>query len=227
MIECGVMKKIGFIALCVLLFIISFALVITFRVLQIKSEVAPTPTPVTQTTPTPIDFELAPPKQSLQGRVTRLTGTVMKTVRDEKDPQETNSKSVFLEGEQLTASPSASIDIQFSEKNLFSVSPETILAFPSTNPKNFLFKIDKGTVVFETDEMIATISARSLHGLFSLSQGKASISVDPDKKIITYMIAEGSGQLGYIDSDNKTQTVDITEGQTATFNDEKRTVKIQ
>lgn len=221
------MKKVGFILLCILLFIISFGSVVAFRILQIKSEVAPTPTPVAQATPTPIDFKLDPPKESLQGRVTRLTGTVMKTVRNEKDPQEVNSKSVFLEGEQLTASPSASIDVQFSEFNLFSVSPETILAFPSTNPKNFLFKIDKGSTVFQTDQMIATISARSLHGLFSLSLGKASISVDPDKKIITYIIAEGEGKVGYIDSDNKTQTVDLTEGQTATFNDEKRTVKIQ
>lgn len=213
--------------LCMVLFALSFFAMIVGRVIQVKSEVTPEPTPVTQATPTPIEFKLEPPRLSLQGKVTRLNGTVMKTIREEKDIKEASSESVFVEGEQLTASPSASIDISFSENNLFSVSPETVMAFPSTKADNFLFKIDKGSVVFETDEKIATISARSLHGLFSLTNGKAELSVDPDEKIITFMIAEGTGKAGYIDTDNMTRTVDLKAGETLIFDDEKRTVKIR
>jgi hypothetical protein len=220
------MKKAFFVVLCFVLFGLSFFGMVVGRALQVKSEVVPEPTPSAQPTPTPIEFSLAPPRQSLQGKVMRLTGTVMKTIRSEKDTKETSSESLFLEGEQLIASPSSSIDIQFGVDDLFSVSPETILSFPSTNPNNFLIKIDKGSVLFQTDEKIATISARSLHGLFLLSSGKAQLSVDPDKKIITFMILDGEGKMGYIDTKNMTQTLVLQAGETLIFDDTKRTVRI-
>lgn len=224
------MKKFLLIGGCVLVFFCSFAGVIGYRIAktQYTKPTQPDEEPSIKPALTPATyFQLMPPKQSLTGKVIRLNGTAMKLARNIDDPVRMSNDMEMLEGEQITASPSSSLDIRFAQSDLFSISPETILAFPSTNPEHFLVKLDKGLTVFQTDDNIATISARSLHALFSLSHGKAQLSVDPDSKIITYLIAAGQGQIGYIDADNNTLVHDLAEGDSVIYDDTKRILKIQ
>lgn len=222
-----VMKKVIFPLICVMVGLATFGVVVVLQIVKAQSKAVPitilTPTP----TLTPYIYNSEPPKQSLAGKITRVTGTATMLTREFDDPIETTLNQAILEGEQITASPSSSVDIKFAQNVLISMGPESILAFPSTNPKNFLVKQDKGEIFYETDETVATISARSMHGLFTLSQGKAQLEVDPDESVITFMIAEGSGKIGYIDTDNKTQIVEIEAGETAIFDDEKRKVRVR
>ncbi|MEO8581931.1 MAG: hypothetical protein ABI425_05160 [Patescibacteria group bacterium] len=215
------MKKILYVFFCILFFVISAAAVIGFRMSRVKTIVPTKPI----FTPATLDFKLDPPHQSLTGKVMRIKGGATQLTRKADDPSIIKINGFVLEGEQITASESGTLDVRFAQEDLFSIFPDTILAFPSTNPKNFLVKQDKGTVEYQTDEQVATISARSLHALFSLSQGKARLSVDPDEKLIDFNVIEGTGRVGYIDTNNQTQTSEIKSGEKIIYDDIKRVVR--
>lgn len=221
------MKKVFFFIGSVFFFAIGFGSVIGVRMLRKKSFSTPlsTITPTPAFTPVQTDLELQPPRQSLTGKVIRVTGGAIKKPRNGDDTMILKVDTPILEDELITASESGSFDIRFATNDLMSLSPDTALAFASTNPENFLFRLNKGTVVFETDEQIATISARALNSLFSLTNGKAELALDPDERIIVFMLAEGQGQMGYIDKENMTQTVEVSAGETLMYDDGKRTVR--
>jgi hypothetical protein len=223
----AVMKKLLFPTICIILFVISFSSVVIFQMIRAKAETAKVPLILPTPTLTPYLHDSNPPKESLIGKVSKLVGTGTKLARDVDDPVVVELNQDLLEAEQLTASPSSSITISFADDAQILMGPESVLAFPSTNPKNFLVKQDAGEVTYLTDDTIATISARSLHGLFSLSQGKARLAIDPDTASISFSISEGDGQIGYIDKENKTQVVELSAGKTAIFDDEKRKIKIK
>ncbi len=219
------MKRLLFIGICIGVFFVGFSTTI-FILSKSRSQTLGDPLSSASPafTPSPIEFELNPPKQSLTGKVIELQGEVRKKARGESDFQPISSGSAIFEDESLIASSESSFSLQFAQHDFINGSYNAIIAFPNTNPKNFLLKIDRGTVELNTDEAIATISARSLHALFSLSYGKAQLNVDPDEKTIEFDVREGLGTIGYIDKDNNTQVATFS-GEVVVYDDGKREVK--
>lgn len=221
------MKTAFFIGLCIIVCFVSFGTTL-FLIKKFKTPITQ-PIPSQQVlgeafTPSQIEYSLDPPAESLSGIVTKVTGKVQKNSRKDGSVVELLSEDIILEGEKITTYDNSLTTLAFNETHI-TLSDQTVSAFTSTHPKNFLIHHQQGTLNLITSSNIPTISVRSLRGLFTLSQGKATIFTDSDQDEITFSIEKGSGQLGYIDSDNNTQMVEISEGERVIFDNQRRTVK--
>lgn len=222
------MKNLLAIFICLILFFISFTSIIGLRLFFKQTDSLPravlSPPPPFQ--PERLPFDHSPPSQSLVGKATFIEGEVRKFSRNASSSALLDETQSILEAEEIISSPSATTHLSFGQNNHILVGPETTFSFVSTHPNNFLVLLEKGSIGFHTDETVATISARSQHALFMITQGEATLTTSPEDKEIQFTIASGSAKIGYIDTKNKTQTVDIEAGVILTFNDDKRTFEV-
>lgn len=218
------MKKIIFILTCIILFCVGFAGVIGWRVWHVKKIVVIEPEVFTAH---PTEYMFEPPRQSLAGIVSVVGGEVLKLEREDREPHIATESSQIVEGEKILTQLQGSAEMQFADHARIRLQPNTTVTLVSTNPNNFLLALERGTISLQTDETIATVSARAQHGLIQLENGKAELSLDPETNTLTFFVDEGVGQIGYIDSDNNTQTKQITAGEAITFDDKKRIVKVR
>lgn len=173
--------------------------------------------------PQETNYKMDVPSQSLTGTVISPFGTVERIPRTSEEYKIILENDQILEAEKIKTNSDGSVKINFPTNIFITINPQTELTFLSTSPANFLVKQDKGVVIYQTDDATKSISVRALHALMSVNNGAASVTVDPEDNEIVFQVTDGSGVFGYIDTDNKTQTVEVTENTTLTFNDEART----
>lgn len=215
------MNKPSTFRLCVLFFTLSFLGVTGFRLWQVKKLHS------SSFLSTQRSYQLIPPVQALDGKVTKVTGEAEKQPRDQEEAVKVENELVIQEGEQITTNTRGAVSITFPSTLEISLQPQTVLSFLSTDPTHFLTRQDQGTTTYQTDEATVTLSVRALHGLFSISQGRATITVNPDKKVIIFTVQLGNGTVGYINKENKTQIVEVNAGYVLTFDDNNRLVRVE
>lgn len=177
--------------------------------------------------PQPQEVTLNPPRQSLTGTVASLSGEVVKDARNQDEPVTLTPGLSILEDEVLTTSSTGQTLIQFPPDLTIGILPEALATFSSTNPSHFLVKLDQGTIVITTDSLTSAVSVRSLHALLTLTQGQATIRTNAAQKTIVVSVTTGTVDIGYIDTNNRTQMVKLTQGQTALFDDAQRTLTVE
>ncbi len=215
------MNKITLFFLCLGLFLVSGGVVIGLRIGQVKSGQQ------SAFVPQPLTHSLTPPTKSLVGKVTVVTGEAEKQPRDQVQPVKITPDLIVQEAEQITTQAKSTVLITFPTSLTVALEPNTGLAFASTDPTHFLVNQNQGSVAYQTDPATQSISVRTLHGLFTLTQGKADLTTDPFKHTVIFTISQGSGLIGYINKENQTQMATVSAGQTATFDDTKRLVEIK
>lgn len=223
------MKKIVLFSVAIVLFIASFFVVVALQFWQIKKD---QPKPATQlpqqTTPSPTPLLTSPKlplKQSLTGTIETAEGEIERSLLIQPEPVEATVGAEIFEGEGLKLEEGATSSISFASGATLVLSFEADIALSSTNPSHFLVHQTNGRVEYTTDPTIKEITIRGLHALITLIGGNAEIVVDPDGELIKIMTNEGTGKIGYIDSDNNTQTVELEQGVEYRFNDDRRVIQ--
>jgi hypothetical protein len=163
-----------------------------------------------------------PPKQSKVGVVESISGNeILFQSRIASMPVKMTEIKQIQQAELLSLGKETSSKILFKDAVSIDMSQESEIEFLQTLPINFVFRQNKGKIIYEKLGSIP-ISIRSRFLLTSIIEGKTSIDTDIETHIITLTVLEGSVKVAYNDIDYKTQTQIIEKGKVFIFNDDLR-----
>ncbi len=188
-----------------------------FRFIVDKSPII---SPISQKTePT---FSIAnPPKESITGKITSISGGVEWESRVATQPAQIAKPVPIRQGENLITKDDGNISLTFDNIGNIKLLPKTEVDFVQTLPVNFVVNQKSGTVVY-IKEGTVPFSVRSLHLLTTIT-GEIKLVIDEQKPIITINVNKGSVTIAYNDLQNISHTQTIYEGKQFIFNDELRT----
>jgi hypothetical protein len=96
------------------------------------------------------------------------------------------------------------------------------LSIVQTLPSNSTLIQDSGTIFYKKIDSTLPLGVRVLHLLIQQQSGEMEVSVDDQTPIITIKVSSGAITLAFNDTKNISNVVSIDEGNTYTFDDEKR-----
>lgn len=192
------------------------ACLIFFRIWQV-SKIKPAAFIPSATQPT-----LLPPTEALNGKIVKITGTVQKISRDHSDFERVSLGNLVLSGEVVATNAQASAAILIENVVLINLGGQSEAEFNDLLPTKFLVRQKRGTIHYQTLGSTQPISIRSLHILLTLENGSATV-ITTNKMI--KVNAFGSVKLATVDANNNTHVWQLTNGNTATINDDTRSVQ--
>ena len=161
---------------------------------------------------------LAPPTQSLQGKITDLQGIVEKKGRDDSEFKKVQDMTI-VQGDSL-ATQQGKAQIFLGNQTAMTLFPNTEIGFVNLMPETLFFKQVSGITFYN---LTARFSVRALHSLIETSN---PLTVTVNKSQITIIPKIGPAKIGLVDLENNTHVYTVSPGETAQINDETRSVKI-
>lgn len=201
-----------------LLFLAGVVLVFVFRIFQVKSVEKPSFSPRESA------FSLNPPSESLIGRVLSVEEKVEKEPRDSEDLRVVEVGEKILQGEKLATKGGSSATVEFENFAQVTLGPNSEISFVSLIPQGFLVGQASGSVDYELIQREDSLSVRVLHSLIEFSE-EGRVEIDGDE--VSVKAVSGTVKLAMVDLDNKTQVVELAEGQTALIIDSQRRIEIE
>ena len=177
-------------------------------------------------TPQKSTFTFKPPEQAIKGKVRSVNGDVRKQSRDSDKLEKIDVPQPVLQGDKIVTRKNAAVTIQFDDIGIVNINSDSTVNIISLLPASFLIQQTSGDVTYESVSN-KPLSIRSLHALFTIQSGRATVESDREKGELIISVASGKGKLAMIDTENETHTWDIKAGQKAVIDDEARTVKIR
>lgn len=163
-----------------------------------------------------------PPKESLKGRITNLIGDVFWQSRVASSPALIESPQIVSQGEGLETGDNGRLTADFTGVVSINLSSNSDLSIIQTLPNSFVFEQTDGEISFSKQGEIP-VSVKALDLLVSLNQGKLTIILDKEKNKVEINGVDGQVKVGYEDSQNVSQVIDIKAGQKFLFDDDSLT----
>ena len=178
-------------------------------------------TPVTESEIESIKYSLEePPSQSLRGKIATMSGEIHWQSRTATESSQITDLREIVQGETLWTKDSSQLKLVFDTVCGVEMSENTTIDVVQTLPVNLVFRQSEGLTIYEkTGEY--PLSVRSL-SLLSDIDGKTEISIDGDKNIIYVNVVSGSTTIAHNDADYVSHQLQISEGQTYSFNHDNR-----
>jgi len=160
------------------------------------------------------------PSESLKGEITNMIGEISWQGRIATEAAKIITPITIQQGEKLITGEKSSLSLTFNNACSIDLSEKTEVDIIQTLPANIVFSQTSGT-----GEYVRTgnypISIRVLKLLVEIN-GNISISIDPQKPIITLTIKSGNALVAYNDLKYVSHEVMVKNNQTFTFNYDKR-----
>lgn len=167
-------------------------------------------------------FSIEPaPKQARVGTIATMTGQIFWQSRIATQSSEIKDLKQVQQAELLGTGKDSSVSALFNDAVSINLSSDSEIEFLQTLPLNFVFRQNKGTIIYEKIGTVP-LSIRTLHLLISVLTGKISLATDMETHIVTLEVLEGSVKLGYNDVDYNTQTLELKKGERYIFEDDTR-----
>ena len=180
---------------------------------------------VNQPTPTPapyVPFSVAkPPRESLRGELTTLSGDVLWQSRTATEGAKITTSQAILQGEALSTGSKGAASIEFNGAASMSLSSESAISFIQTLPANIVINQTSGTVAY-TRSGTVPLSIRVLGLLLNVDEGEIMVAVNPLRPIITVEVKKGIVTAGFNDLYLVSNVVNISQGHIFYFNNETR-----
>lgn len=160
------------------------------------------------------------PTESLRGKIATMSGEINWQGRIATEASKISSPMTIQQGEKLITKDVSTLSLVFADACSVEFSPDTEIEVVQTLPQNIVFSQANGTA-----EYIKTgsfpISVRAI-SLLVESDGDMTVSIDPEKPIITLDLKSGKATAAYNDLKYVSHEVTLIAGQTFTFNDGTR-----
>ncbi|MCL4364449.1 hypothetical protein M1328_04400 [Patescibacteria group bacterium] len=175
--------------------------------------------------PTVLDFSVdIPPKDSLKGNVSQLSGDVFWESRSATSPALIKNLKAVQQGESLQTSDNGKIALEFPGAAAINMANNSMLSIIQTLPANLVFEQMSGKISFEKTGQ-PPLSARVFHLLVSID-GTATIDINKTNQRVTVTDNRGDSTLGFEDINNVSQVIKLTAGQQYVFDDESRSGEV-
>lgn len=163
-------------------------------------------------------FSLAnAPSATIRGTISSMSGTVAWLSRTANNFVILKSKRTIQQGEDLSTGSNGKALVTIHNMALLSLSPNTHLSFIELLPQNFVINLVKGSLLYETTVQVP-VSVVTNNLLTLANNGLFSITYDPDSSTVLVHVERGSATEGYEDSQNNSNVVQVTQGQTFLYN---------
>lgn len=164
---------------------------------------------------------LSPPKASLAGKITAITGEVSWESRIATEAAGITKEQPIQQGELVVTGASSAARLVFPAIGEISIGSLSEISTTQTLPESFVLEQTQGSARYSITSD-KTISVRSYRILFVLTQGDAVITLDSDKRFITVSVIKGSATAAYNDPDAISTVQNIYPGESFTFDNEER-----
>lgn len=172
-------------------------------------------------------FSLAnAPSNSIRGTIASMSGTINWLSRTADKPVTITSKRTIQQGEDLSTGQNGKAAVNIHNTALVSLSPNTHVSFIELLPQNFVINQVKGSVIYETTIQVP-VSIVTNDLLTVANNGIFSITYNPDSSTVSVYVGRGVATEGYEDSQNNSNVVPLSEGQTYIFNTTTRQGSVQ
>jgi hypothetical protein len=158
------------------------------------------------------------PAESLKGKISSMSGTVIWLSRTAKKPVKLLSPRTIQQGEELITGKNGEATVVVNNSAAVGMSPNSDINFIQLLPINFVMAQDKGTVIFQSTGQNA-LTVRTLDLITSVNNAWAVISVDPKAKTVTVTVQRGSVTEAYEDSGDNSNVVTVNSGSEFVFDD--------
>ena len=200
------------------LFILGFSIVLIWKIYQTQKF------KLTPFVPQNSDFKLQPPTLALTGKVEQITREVKKRSREDKDFREIKTGEKIIQGEILSTGEKARVEVVFPGFVKLKIQPNSEIGFSDLIAEEFLLSQRNGSVTYEFIDSKNTLSVRSLHLLSAIQTGITQINVESQQGRVTLENISGKTKIAYVNSENKTQVLELTKGKTI-FDDTTHTIQ--
>lgn len=181
-----------------------------------KVSVKPHKEPVAKVEPFSIE---TPPKESLKGTVTELSGDVEWQSRVATEPAKLRSKGSVAQGEEYWTKEDGLIEFDFPQMAIIGLSENSHINFVQTLSDHFVVGQDGGAAVYTMDSSAAPLSVRALSLLIQQNSGKMRVDIT---NTVDISVTSGSVIVAYNNIDNVSTLVKIEEGNTFSFDTEAK-----
>lgn len=136
------------------------------------------------------------PSDSLRGQISTMSGEIWWQSRVATAPAKLNNPIVIQQGENLIASNSGKLTVEFASVSAVTIFPKSEVEIVQTLPINIVFNQPKGTVQYQVSG-VSPVSIRSLNLLVTVNSGL--INIDTDEKIgeIVLSLRTGTAKVAY------------------------------
>ncbi|MFA6005699.1 MAG: hypothetical protein WC775_04410 [Patescibacteria group bacterium] len=172
--------------------------------------------------PTPfVPYSIStPPKESARGTITDLSGEVLWQSRSATDGAVITRPQMVKQGEELQTR-NGTVDVEFRDMAIVKLSAESHVNFVQTLPASFVVQQRSGNATYV--RLGATpLSVRVRGMLVEMSEGTATITVNPDRPIVSVEAVSGEATVGFNNLYVVSQVIKIPEGNILYYNDETR-----
>jgi hypothetical protein len=166
------------------------------------------------------------PSESLKGTIASLSGTVSWLSRTGVKPVQLKGQQVIQQGEEISTGSNGKVVLNIQNDSWLALAPNTHVSIIQLLPQNFVFEQDHGTAGYQNTIQVP-VSIKSLDLVTLVNKGIVSLSVDPQKQIVTLSVKKGTAKEGYEDLQNTTNVVTVTAGQTFVFDETNKIGTIQ
>ncbi len=162
------------------------------------------------------------PSDSLTGKITGLSGTILWTARDNNQQLITKPQNI-QQGEEVETGTNSSLKMAFNNIVFISISANSKLSIIQTLPANLVFNQLFGKLEYEKLNSSIPVSVRALDLLININDGESEISVDKNDSTIKISIKTGDVTIAFTDTNNKTIIQNIKSGEDLIFNNNSKT----
>jgi len=167
-------------------------------------------------------FSISPaPKESIVGTIASASGQILWQSRVADEPEATKEIKKIRQAELLATGKDGQATVVFSDDLNIKLDKESEIEFLQTLPLNFVFRQNKGEILYEKTGDIP-LSVRSFHLLISIENGIVLISTDEKNHEIIILAKSAKAKIAYNDINYQTQIIKLNEGEKFTFNDDSR-----
>ena len=195
-------------------FLFGIALVLSYRYWNQQMPIFTNPKPAITTK---FSLEKAP-RESLQGNIATMSGTVAWLSRTAAKPEQLKKPRLIQQGEELSTGANGNAVIFIKNDTLVQVSPNTHISIIQLLPQNFVFDQDKGMVRYQNTWQVP-VSVKSYDVITMITKGIVTIAVDQKKKTVSVVVEKGTVREGFEDSQNNSTVVTVEAGQTFLFDE--------
>lgn len=172
--------------------------------------------------PEPTKFLLEnPPKESLVGKITSLSGDVSWQSRVDSTPSAIVAPRNIQQGEKIETGDNGKAVINFAGVSEINVFPNSGLSFVQTLPVNLVIAQKKGRSEYIKTGIIP-LTVRSLHLIVEVTNSDLVVTVDEEKQVVTLEVRQGTATFAFNDLYNLSHLGKLDAGRQYVFRDRAR-----
>ena len=163
-----------------------------------------------------------PPKDSLKGIVSQMSGDVFWESRVATSPALINKLEMVQQGEEIQTGDDGKITWDFPNLLSVDVAKNSDVSLIQTLPTNLVLEQKDGQITYKKIGA-SPVSIRALHLLISVETGQIKVIFSKKKDQVEVDTENGTAKVGYEDQNNISQVVELDKNKQFLFDDESRT----